>query len=123
MTAHKTGISISKYLTTKTRHEFEEDSRSVLSGVMLPLQVVADSLVGDGGGEQAIPTPKDKDKDDSILAPNASAEKRAIKSRTVYSWYRRASGRNYRVHNLDTRSPSEFKQATRMLGRSLAVKQ
>ena len=122
MTAQKFGVSITRYVTTRTRAQFMTESSGVVSSIILPISVIGEALSenGDSPGD-AIPSPP-KDESDDIRAPNASSEMRAVKSRTVYPWYRRGSGRNYKVHNLDTRSPSEFRATTKLLGNSLAIK-
>lgn len=123
MTAQKFGVSITRYLTTRTREQFTIESSGIMSSILLPIKVIGEAIGGDSGSsEDRIPNPPPSGSDD-IRAPNASSEMRAFKSKTIYPWYRRVSGRNYAVHNLDTRSPSEFRAVTKKLGKSLAVKQ
>ena len=123
MTAQKFGVSVTRYVTSRTREQFMVESSGVVSSIILPISVIGEALSEGGEGKgDSIPRPPESQSDE-IRAPNASAEMRAVKSRNIYPWYRRVSGRNYKVHNLDTRSPSEFRAATKALGQSLAVRQ
>ncbi len=123
MISHKVGISPNKYVTTKTRDQFSYDARAALASTYMPIEILADAFGLTADGEEVNPA------DSGAAGSPGESEKgtpeqirRASRSRNAYPWYRRVAGRNYTVHNLDTRNPQEFKRATRMLGQALSPK-
>lgn len=123
MVSSRANASVSVYLTTRTRDEFEQDSKAYLSEVSMPIAIVAEALGGGSSDAGRMPMPDVSDiGQENIKAPSEAAARRAVKSRNVYPWYRRVSGRSYQVFNLDTRNPAEFNRAAKVLGQSLSTK-
>jgi len=129
MVAQSCGIPLGVYLTTRTRTHFERDAKSALAISLMPVEVVLSVVNSALGGTPA----KSKEPESERLKSPTSGEipadegevlkiDRERKSRSVYNWYRRVSGRNYNVHNLDTRNASEFVSVTRQLGQHLSVR-
>ena len=113
------GVHRSRYLTTRTRTDFVDDCRAVLAQTLLPVEVVATALSSSHDDSQK---PVDSAKTSEIPAPNDCAKRRSMLSSRRYSWYRQVPGRKYRVHNLDTRNPEEFKRAVNTMGSLLGRK-
>lgn len=123
MVSSRAHASVSAYLTSRTRSEFELDSKAYLSEVSMPIAIVAEALSGGDSSDGRMPMPDVSEiGQENIRAPSAAVAERAIKSRKVYPWYRRVSGRSYQVFNLDTRNPAEFNRAAKVLGQSLSTK-
>jgi hypothetical protein len=108
------GMSRNVYLTTRSRPQFMEDMQASLASSLLPIEVVA-SIVG--GDSKPLPPPAPaQPSSDRIEPSNIEGAMREQRSKTVYPWFRRKAGRNYNVHNLDTRNVVEFKAAARAMG-------
>ena len=127
MVSQSCGVPLGVYLTTRTRQHFERDAKSALAINLLPVEVVL-SVVNSalGGANSKAQEPTDERLQSPTTGDDAADENevakidRERKSRSVYNWYRRVSGRNYNVHNLDTRNASEFVSVTRKLGQHMS---
>ena len=126
MVCLRLGVSRSKYVTTRTRGHFVGDMRAALSFTLLPLEVAASALFGDEDKAKAPQVQPDSDSPPDAPPPKAgdvagheARSRRARKSSRLYGWYRSQAGSNYRVHNLDTQDPKEWKQTTGVLGKVL----
>ena len=134
MVAQSCSIPLGVYLTTRTRLHFERDAKSALAINLMPVEVVLSVVNSALGGSSA---PSKEPLTERLKSPTANGETangetvnegevlkidRERKSRSVYNWYRRVSGRNYNVHNLDTRNASEFVSVTRKLGHHLSTR-
>ena len=126
MVAHTVNVSTGTYLTTRTRRQFERDAKATMSGKLLPVEVVLGvvaSALGADTGKRPPPVSERLDLPSKKLSDaEHEQEYRERKSRQMYGWYRRVSGRSYSVHNLDTRNPAEFKGITKKIGLVLSTR-
>lgn len=99
----------------------------VLRARLMPINIITNLVskaVGGATGENGKPPPLKAPKKPGKAATlqDAAKMRRERNSSKPYGWLRKVRGRNYKVYNLDTRDPQEFKQATNMMGKSLARK-
>lgn len=124
MVAHQYQISRDHYLVTRTRLNFQDDATALLKRSLMPVglitHIVSQMFSSTGSSQKAVETPK-HDRE-SLTQEDVKLFRRERNSSKMYPWLRRIGGRNYKVYNLDTRNPSEFKNAIGELGKSLATK-
>lgn len=97
----------------------------VLRARLMPINIVTSLIskaVGGESGSKPSPIKAPKKPGKAATLQDASKMRRERNSSKPYPWLRKVRGRNYKVFNLDTRDPGEFKQATNMMGKSLARK-